>query len=238
MNPHMQRIAHTIAALVAGALVILPDLLPLLASYPRAARIVGAVLLVLTNATKIPGFAALLAKYGAPPAPEKLPKPAPNVPVVGLLALVLGSLLLVSPARADFNLDDVAPKVTKCWGNTCLMPAASVNAVLFDLNTRQWQAGTTSLGAGLALLFWADTPWASGFTAHLTGVLSQQGPSFAMPTAGITVARYFEVGYSYRFSEYRNTSYISLAGVVPFDLFTRLTIPERARAARAAMGAR
>ena len=161
-------------------------------------------------------------------------KPSSNTPVI--CALILGSLLIAGTARADFNLDDVAPRVTKCWGTTCVMPAASVNAVLFDLNTKTWQAGTTSLGAGLALLFMADSAWASGLTAHLTGVLAQEGPSFAMPTAGLVLARYFEVGYSYRFSEGSNTSYISVAGNIPWDLFTKATIPQRARAARAAMG--
>ena len=66
MNPRMQRIANTLAAIVAGALVILPDLLPLLASYPRASRIAGALMLILTNAQKVPGFAAMLARYAAP----------------------------------------------------------------------------------------------------------------------------------------------------------------------------
>lgn len=159
MNPRMQRIAHTIAALIAGALVILPDLLPLLAGYPRAARIVGAVLLVLTNATKIPGFAALLAKYGAPPAPEKLPKPAPNVPVVGL-ALVLGSLLLAGQAQAQ-------PRTVQALGcidaaNTyCVVPAAAVgwqvnlktggvaNAVSLVGLTLQHTFGTLPVGLGI-----------------------------------------------------------------------------------------
>lgn len=151
------------------------------------------------------------------------------------ILIVFGALLAASPARADINLDDIAPKVTKCWGSTCIMPDAAVNAVLFDLSTKKWEAGTVSLGAGLALLFAADQAYASGITAHLTGVLSQEAgkASFAMPTVGVIVARYFEVGYSYRFADGGpNASYISVAGNIPWDVFTKATLPQRATAAR------
>jgi hypothetical protein len=110
------------------------------------------------------------------------------------LAALICALAAFSPeARADINLDDISPKITKCWGNTCVMPDAAVNAALFDLSAKKWEVGTTSLGAGLALLFAADSPYASGAALHLTGVLTQaEGKSsFAMPTIGIVLARYF-----------------------------------------------
>jgi len=164
------------------------------------------------------------------PATEKLGPPAPGTPVI--CALILGSLLLSGPARADIDLDSIVPRLTKCWGTTCVTPAAAVDAVLFDLQAKKWQGGVTNLGGGVALLFAADTPWASGISARVTGVLSQTGPSFAMPSIGVVVARYIEVAYSRRFAEGPDTDYVSLAGVVPFDLFTKATIPERAQAAR------
>ena len=155
-----------------------------------------------------------------------------------LLALsILASMLVPVAARADINLDDIAPKVTKCWGTTCVMPDAAVNAALFDISAKQWQVGTTSLGAGLALLFVADSPYASGVTAHLTGVLTQASgqSSFAMPTIGLVLMRYLEVGYSYRFSSSApNVSYISVAGNIPWDVFTAATLPQRMQTARLA----
>lgn len=77
MNPRMQKVLHTLAAIVAGALVILPDLLPLLADYPRASRIVGAILLILTNAKKVPVFAAMIDKFT-----PTISKPSSSTPVV------------------------------------------------------------------------------------------------------------------------------------------------------------
>jgi hypothetical protein len=153
-----------------------------------------------------------------------------------ILAALLCSFAAFSPmARADINLDDIAPKVTKCWGTTCVMPDAAVNAALFDVSAKKWEVGTTSIGAGLALLFVADSPYASGLTAHLTGVLTQETgkSSFAMPTIGAVIMRYLEVGYSYRISSSApNASYISVAGNIPWDVFTTATLPQRATAAR------
>jgi hypothetical protein len=117
------------------------------------------------------------------------------------------------------------------------MPDAAVNAALLNLSTKKWEVGTTSLGAGLALLFLADTAYASGITAHLTGVLTQTAgqSSFAMPTIGAVFLRYFEVGYSYRLSSTEpNASYISVAGNIPWDVFTAATLPQRMQAARLA----
>jgi hypothetical protein len=152
---------------------------------------------------------------------------------------IIAALLcsFAAPAKADINLDNLAPNLTKCWGSTCVMPDAAVNAALFDLSAKKWEVGTTSLGAGLALLFASDSPYASGAALHLTGVLTQaEGKSsFAMPTIGIVLARYFEVGYSYRFnSGAENSSYLSVAGNIPWDVFTTATIPQRAMAARRA----
>ena len=162
------------------------------------------------------------------------------MPFVLGLALGMMVICMAGKARADINLDDIAPKVTKCWGNTCLMPDAAVNAALFDLSAKKWEVGTTSLGAGLALLFVADSPYASGLTAHLTGVLTQAvgQPSFVMPTIGAVLMRYLEVGFSYRFAgSVPNTSYLSVAANIPWDVFTQATIPQRATRARAAMAA-
>jgi hypothetical protein len=150
---------------------------------------------------------------------------------------IFASLLVPVAARADISLDDIAPKITKCWGKTCLMPDAAVNAALLNMSTKKWEVGTTSLGAGLALLFSADTAYASGITAHLTGVLTQTAgqSSFAMPTIGAVFLRYFEVGYSYRLSSTEpNASYISVAGNIPWDVFTTATLPQRMQAARLA----
>jgi hypothetical protein len=156
--------------------------------------------------------------------------------IFAILAL-LAFAAIATPARADLNLDDIAPKITKCWGTMCLMPDAAVNAALLNLSTKKWEVGTTSLGAGLALLFLADTAYASGITAHLTGVLTQTAgqSSFAMPTIGAVFLRYFEVGYSYRLSSTEpNASYISVAGNIPWDVFTAATLPQRMQAARLA----
>ena len=147
------------------------------------------------------------------------------------------ALLAAAPARADINLDDIAPKLTKCWGNTCIMPDAAVNAVLFNVDSKKFEAGTVSLGAGLALLLFSDQFYASGIVAHVTGVISQEEgkSSFAMPTVGLAFLRYVEVGFSYRIASGEpNTSYISLAGNIPWDVFTTATLPQRATAARAA----
>jgi hypothetical protein len=156
--------------------------------------------------------------------------------IFAILAL-LAFAAIATPARADLNLDDIAPKITKCWGTMCLMPDAAVNAAMLNLSTKKWEVGTTSLGAGLALLFLADTAYASGITAHLTGVLTQTAgqSSFAMPTIGAVFLRYFEVGYSYRLSSTEpNASYISVAGNIPWDVFTAATLPQRMQAARLA----
>jgi hypothetical protein len=154
------------------------------------------------------------------------------LPVFALCAFLLAAQ---APARADINLDDIAPAVTKCWGTTCVMPDASVNAVVFNLGTKKFEAGTVALGGGLALLFASDSALASGLTAHLTGVLSQETgrSSYAMPTIGVVLARYFEIGYSRRFATGEpGTNYISIAGNVPWDVFTRATLPQRAARAK------
>jgi hypothetical protein len=156
---------------------------------------------------------------------------------IATLLSLLAFAAFATPARADLNLDDLAPKLTKCWSSTCVMPDAAVNAALFDISAKKWQVGTTSLGAGIALLFVADSPYASGLTAHLTGVLTQTTgqSSFAMPTIGLVLMRYFEVGYSYRLSSNEpNASYISVAGNIPWDVFTAATLPQRMARARAA----
>lgn len=151
--------------------------------------------------------------------------------------LLIGAGLAYSPAaRADINLDDIAPKLTKCWGNTCVMPDAAVNATLFNLDTKKFEAGTVGLGAGVALLFASDQATASGLTVHLTGVVSQEAgkSSFAMPTVGVILLRYLEVGFSYRFaSDEPNAKYISLAGNIPWDAFTKATLPQRAARVKA-----
>jgi hypothetical protein len=158
--------------------------------------------------------------------------------LIRILSFAIFSLFIVpSVSRADIQLDDIAPKVTKCWGTTCVMPDAAVNASLLNLSTKKWEVGTTSIGAGLALLFVADSPYASGLTAHLTGVLTQTAgqSSFAMPTIGAVFLRYFEVGYSYRLSASEpNASYVSIAGNIPWDVFTGFTMPTRAKMAREA----
>ena len=156
-----------------------------------------------------------------------------------ILAFIVFAILALSgatPAHADINLDDIAPQLTKCWGTTCVMPDASVNAVVFNLDSKKWEAGTVSLGGGVALLFAADQALASGLTVHLTGVLSQETgkSSFAMPTIGVVLLRYLEVGFSRRFaSDEPNASYISVAGNIPWDVFTRATLPQRSATARA-----
>jgi hypothetical protein len=157
-----------------------------------------------------------------------------NIAGIIVLAAALGA---ASTARADIVLDNIAPSVTKCWGNTCVMPDAAVNATLFDISAKKWTVGTTSLGAGIALLFASDQAMASGLTVHLTGVLSQEEgkPSFYMPTIGVIVARYFEVGYSRAFNgDGTSKGYLSFAGNVPWDVFTKATLPQRAMAARMA----
>jgi hypothetical protein len=155
-----------------------------------------------------------------------------------LLATIICALSALAPrARADINLDDIAPKVTKCWGTTCLMPDAAINAVLFNLDTKKFEAGTVSLGGGLALLFFSDQFYASGLVAHITGVITQEEgkASFAMPTLGLVFLRYVEAGFSYRIATgEKNTPFISLAGNIPWDLFTPATLPQRAATARAA----
>jgi hypothetical protein len=152
------------------------------------------------------------------------------LPVFALLAFIATAALAPAPARADISLDDIAPAVTKCWGTTCVMPDAAVNATLFNLGTKKFEVGTVGLGAGVALLFAADQAVASGLTVHLTGVLSQETgkSSFAMPTVGLILLRYLEVGFSYRLaSDEPNAKYISLAGNVPWDVFTKATLPQR-----------
>jgi hypothetical protein len=156
--------------------------------------------------------------------------------VVLAFGLGLGALAYSPAARADINLDDIAPKLTKCWGTTCVMPDAAVNATLFNLGTKKWEVGTTSLGAGVALLFAADQAIASGLTVHLTGVLSQEAgkASFYMPTVGIVIARYFEAGFSRRFAtDEPNANYISIAGNIPWDVFTKATLPQRVERVKA-----
>ncbi len=137
-------------------------------------------------------------------------------------------------AHADVDLNDIAPRLTKCWGTTCLQPAASVNAGLFDLKSRTWQAGTTSLGAGLEILFAADQAYSSGVSAHLTGTISQQNASLIMPTVGVVICRYAEIGYSYKLaSGTPSASYLSIALTLPWDMLaTGVALPEQAKAAR------
>lgn len=138
----------------------------------------------------------------------------------------------------DIVLDNIAPYLTKCWGTACVMPDAAVNAILINVATWKREAGAVSLGGGVALLLWADTPYASGIAAHLTGVLTDEPgrASFAMPTVGLVFARYLQVGLSRRIVDGPDSTYISVAGNLPWDLFTRATIPERAQMARAARG--
>jgi hypothetical protein len=116
------------------------------------------------------------------------------------------------------------------------MPDGAVNATLFDISAKKWTVGTTSLGAGFALLFASDQDLASGITVHLTGVLSQEEgkPSFYMPTVGVIVARYFEVGYSRAFNgDGTSKGYLGFAGNIPWDVFTKATLPQRVAAVRA-----
>lgn len=160
--------------------------------------------------------------------------------IVGIAGPVAALLFcLATPARADIVLDNIAPNLTKCWGSTCLMPDAAVNAALFNLDSKKWEAGAVSLGGGAALLLWSDTAYASGPAVHVTGVLTNEPgkSSFAMPTVGLVIARYLQLGFSYRWaSDGPSSSYLSVAGNLPWDLFTRATIPERAQMARAARG--
>ena len=142
--------------------------------------------------------------------------------------------LVARNAKADIVLDNIVPQLTKCWGTTCVMPDASVNATLFNIKSKQWEVGTTSLGAGLALLFAADSAYSSGIALDVTGVLTQRtgASSFAMPTVGLILARYLKIGYSYRIASGEpNSSYISVAGNLPWDVFTTATIPTRKAAA-------
>lgn len=148
-----------------------------------------------------------------------------------LTALILAPLA----ARADVNLDDIAPKLTKCWGTTCLMPDASVNATMFNIDTKKWEAGVVALGGGAMLLFAADQDYGSGLCAHLTGKMSQETGqnSFAMWSAGAVFLRYLEVSYTRTWlSDGPASQYISVAGNIPWDVFTRATMPNRARAAQ------
>lgn len=140
----------------------------------------------------------------------------------------------------DINLDDIVPRLTKCWGSTCLMPDGAINAVMFNLGTKKFEVGTASIGAGLMLLFASDSPYGSGVALHLTGVYSQDKASWVMPTIGAVLARYVQIGYSPRWSSGEPMAhFVSLAGNLPGDLFGGETIPLRkARAVRAARATR
>lgn len=158
-----------------------------------------------------------------------------TLPAFFLLAAFV-SLALAPAARADINLDNVVSNVTKCWGTTCVMPDASVNATMFNLGTKKFEAGVVSLGGGAVLLFKSDQGYASGLCAHLSGLLSQEAgkSSFALWSVGAVFARYLEVSYTRSWvSSGDSSQYISIAGNIPWDVFTKATIPQRATAARA-----
>jgi hypothetical protein len=157
-----------------------------------------------------------------------------------LIALVLFALALsVAPrARADINLDDIVPQFTKCWGTTCVMPDASVDATMYNLTTKKWEAGVVSLGGGAVLLLMADQAYASGVCAHISGLLSQEAgqSSYALWSVGAVFARYLEISYTRSWlSDGAASQYISIAGNIPWDIFTTATIPQRAMAARLAL---
>jgi len=137
------------------------------------------------------------------------------------LLFVLAMLLVAPRAWADIPLDDLAPRAVKCWGSTCLMPAVNVSAAMFDLKLRKWEAGAAALGAGGQLIFGTDQLYGSGIVVNFTGVYKTKGASWVMPTVGLVLFRYLQVGYSYRYTQgFDRGSYISIAGIMPWDLLT------------------
>ena len=126
--------------------------------------------------------------------------PSGSVGKVGaVLVLVLGSLLLSAPAQAQtLTPSDVAPPLSFCFGasTTCVVPDSGLQAVNYDLVNKKWSGGITGAGIGYALLFAADTAYASGASVHVTFDFSQSVPSYLAPTFAIVLAHIFELGYT------------------------------------------
>lgn len=242
------KLRSTALAVIALLVAFGPDILSFLQLGPdspswthKLAKALGVLIAVATNGKAVLLINKLL------PVDQKDPQKGsatievlidimiPVVIVLAIIATLWVALGMVGPrcAKADVQLDTLAPKLSKCWGTTCLQPAAAVNAVLFDLGAKKWQTGTTSLGAGLELLAASNKDYSSGATLHLTGVVSQSAPTYLMPTVGLVLFRYAELGYSYRFaSGAANSRYLSVALTLPWDLIaTGQALPAKAAAA-------
>lgn len=143
----------------------------------------------------------------------KLPQPGPAGKVTVFAVLALGSLLLAGQARAQSLVpSDVAPPLSFCFGasTTCVVPDSGLQAVNYDLVNKKWSGGITGAGVGYALLFAADTAYASGVSIHVTFNFSQEAPSYLAPTFAFVLAHILELGYTPVFFDGRIGQQITL----------------------------
>ena len=151
------------------------------------AVVVSAVLLLLTKApvllSTVKAWIAALKNAGA-----------------SVFVLVFATAMLLGGAAQAQTLtpSDVAPPLSFCFGasTTCVVPDSGLQAVNYDLVNKKWSGGITGAGIGYALLFAADTAYASGASVHVTFDFSQSVPSYLAPTFAIVLAHIFELGYT------------------------------------------
>jgi hypothetical protein len=117
--------------------------------------------------------------------------------------LVLAATLLwpFTARSAEPTPSDESPPISFCFGTSfnCVVPDFNLNTVAYDLGTKQWKAGVTTVAVGYMFLYASDQPWSSGCALHAAGQWSQGQPSYFALVPSLVIAKYFELGMSFIF---------------------------------------
>lgn len=146
---------------------------------------------------------------------------------ISLLAL----MMLPSTAHSQETAPAVlTPPISFCIGRTshCVMPDLNLNTVNYDLTTKKWDAGVTTVGVGYALIFYSDQPWGSGIAVHGAGQWNQKSsPSYFALIPTVVLARYFEIGFGLKFMDGSIGKSLTLGLGAGLDLLTGKTMATR-----------
>lgn len=156
--------------------------------------------------------------------------------------LLAASLLMLmtfpNTARSQETAPTVlTPPISFCIGSTrhCVLPDLNLNTINYDLTTKKWDAGVTSVGVGYALIFYADQPWGSGIAVHAAGQWNQKNsPSYFALIPTVVLARYFEIGFGLKFMDGSIGKSLTLGLGAGLDLLTGKTMSTRFNEAKTA----
>jgi hypothetical protein len=163
-----------------------------------------------------------------------------------LIALGLASPAFAQSPTTTLAPSAASPRLAFCFGQStiCVVPDFGLQTISYNLKAKAWSTGITTLGAGYALLFASDKPYASGVAIHASFNVGQTGssdprmsssPSYFAPTFALVGFHWFEVGYTPVFMDGQIGQRLTLGANLNAEALVTLITGERLLIRRAAL---